>query len=162
MLQVIGFADSDGSDHSLRIPVRIRHIKIGTPAGTAAPALACDAERALGLVSTALATIQGLELAAAPRSAAVSSTKCAPDFHLYSAMYGPRYTDQAPSAPLTFTCIRPCMGLDITELAAWQFQAQCVQTQMLDAAALMGQQCMQAKRQGVGVCAVRADGGRER
>ncbi len=89
MLQVIGFADSDGSDHSLRIPVRIRHIEIGTPAGTPAPVLACDAERAVGLVRTPLATIQGLELAAAPRSAAVSNTKCAPGCHSHLAMYGP-------------------------------------------------------------------------
>lgn len=79
MLQVIGFADADGSDHSLRIPVRIRHIEIGAPGGTDAPALACTAERALGRVATPLAAIQGLELAAAPRSAAATHTKRAPD-----------------------------------------------------------------------------------
>ena len=78
MLQVIGFADADGSDHSLRIPVRIRHIEIGAPGGTDAPAVACTAERALGCVRTPLAKIQGLELAAAPRSAAATHTKCAP------------------------------------------------------------------------------------
>ena len=79
MLQVIGFADADGSDHSLRIPVRIRHIEIGAPGGTDAPALECTAERALGRVATPLAAIQGLELAAAPRSAAATHTKRAPD-----------------------------------------------------------------------------------
>ena len=78
MLQVIGFADADGDDHALRIPVRIRGIEIGGPAGTPAPALACRVQRARGAVVTPLATISGLELAAAPRSAAASNTKCAP------------------------------------------------------------------------------------
>ena len=78
MLQVIGFADADGDDHALRIPVRIRGIEIGGPAGTPAPALACRVQRARGAVATPLATISGLELAAAPRSAAASNTKCAP------------------------------------------------------------------------------------
>ncbi len=78
MLQVLGFADADGGDHALRIPVRIRHIEIGAPGGAAAPALPCDAQRALGRVATPLAAIQGLELAAAPRSAAAQTTKCDP------------------------------------------------------------------------------------
>ncbi len=78
MLQVIGFADADGDDHALRIPVRIRGIEIGAPAGSGAPALPCAVERARGRVTTPLASITGLELAAAPRSAASSNTKCAP------------------------------------------------------------------------------------
>ena len=78
MLQVLGFADADGGDHALRIPVRIRHLEIGAPGGAAAPALRCDAQRALGRVATPLAAIQGLELAAAPRSAAPPTTKCGP------------------------------------------------------------------------------------
>ncbi len=76
MLQVVGFADADGDDHALRIPVRIRNIEISAPAGTPAPAVACSVERARGSVATPLASITGLELAAAPRSAAVSNTKC--------------------------------------------------------------------------------------
>ena len=78
MLQVIGFADADGNDHALRIPVRIRGIEVSAPAGTSAPAVACRVERARGAVTTPLATISGLELAAAPRSAAASNTKRAP------------------------------------------------------------------------------------
>ena len=78
MLQVIGFADADGDDHALRIPVRIRGIEIRAPAGSGAPALPCAVERARGRVTTPLASITGLELAAAPRSAAASNTKCAP------------------------------------------------------------------------------------
>ena len=80
MLQVIGFADADGDDHALRIPVRIRGIEIGAPADTPTPALACRVHRARGAVATPLATISGLELAAAPRSAAASNTKRAPFF----------------------------------------------------------------------------------
>ena len=76
MLQVLGFADSDGVDHSLRIPVRIRHIEIRAPGGVAAPTVACNARRLLGRVVTPLATLQGLELAAAPRSDAPATTKC--------------------------------------------------------------------------------------
>ena len=78
MLQVAGFAGSDSFEHSLRIPVRIRQIEIRAPGGTAAPAVACAAQRALGRVVTPLATLQGLELAAAPRSAAVATSRCAP------------------------------------------------------------------------------------
>ena len=78
MLQVVGFTDKSLQDNMLKIPTRIRSITINHPEGSSLAALPCMTERVLGTVSTPLASIQGLELSAAPRQAEPAGTRCKP------------------------------------------------------------------------------------
>ena len=78
MLQVVGFTDKSLQDNMLKIPTRIRSITIAHPEGSGLAALPCTTQRVLGTVSTPLASIQGLELSAAPRQAEPAGTRCKP------------------------------------------------------------------------------------
>ena len=76
MLQVVGFTDKTLQDAMLKIPTRIRSIRIPHPEGSRLPSLPCATKRLLGSVSPPLCSIAGLELSAAPRQAAPANTGC--------------------------------------------------------------------------------------
>ena len=76
MLQVVGFTDKALQDNMLKIPTRIRAIRIPHPEGSPLPSLLCATKRTLGSVSTPLCSIVGLELSAAPRQAEPANTRC--------------------------------------------------------------------------------------
>ena len=76
MLQVVGFTDKALQDNMLKIPTRIRAIRIPHPEGSPLASLPCATKRTLGSVSTPLCSIVGLELSAAPRQAEPPNTRC--------------------------------------------------------------------------------------
>ena len=76
MLQVVGFTDKALQDNMLKIPTRIRAIRIPHPEGSPLPSLLCATKRTLGSVCTPLCSIVGLELSAAPRQAEPANTRC--------------------------------------------------------------------------------------
>ena len=75
MLQVNGWMTSGAG--SLKIPTGIRSLVIAHPEGCAHGWQPYTAQRLLGELTTPLATITGLSLSPAPRSAGLLNTTCA-------------------------------------------------------------------------------------